>query len=1112
MADIRGYCTLCRSRCGAIYTVQDGTLTGVRPDPDHPTGAALCAKGRAAPEIAHSARRLTRPLRRTNPKDVADAGWQEIGWEEAMGEVANRLDRIRAVHGAESVAFAVTSPSGTPLSDSIDWVERFIRLFGSPNICYSTEICNWHKDFAHEFTFGSAIGSPEYQNAELTLLWGHNPAASWLDRSTAIAESTSSLAVVDPRRSGSAVRADHWLPVRPGADAALALGIANLLLTAHAEDTEFVRAWTNAPLLVRVADGRFLRADELEAGLDGFVVWDEQGNGPARYDTRRPAEHPDRFALHGRRRVRTRRGAVDCVPVRQLFAEACGRWDPARTSEVTWVPERDIRALADALGQANSVAYYAWSGVGQHGNATQIDRAIATLYALTGCVDAPGGNVALSALPAAPVTGQDQLAPEQRRKALGLARRPLGPPKQGWVTARDLCTAVLTGEPYPVRALVGFGSNLVVSQPDPRRTRDALRQLDFHVQADLFATPTTEFADIVLPVNSAWEREAIRIGFGSDQRGCEHVQLRQRMIEPVGESRSDTEIVFDLATRLGMDAEFFHGDIEAGWNHQLRPLGVSTDQLRAKPEGVRIELSTRYRKYAESTSDGQVTGFGTPTRRVELYSEQLAEHGYDPLPTHHEPAATPSEDFPVVLTCAKNGHFCHSQHRGISSLRKRSPEPTVRLSPELAAERGIADGGWVRLSTRAGAVRMRARLEESLHARIAVAEHGWWQPAPDIGLPGYDPLDERGSNYNLLVDDEHTDPVSGSVPMRSLACDVQPVDTAAPEEREFRVVELERRTPEVSSIALAPTDPAPLPDYRPGQHIALRLAGDEVSRSYSLIGSQDRRHYRVAVRRIEGGQLSGRLHEGLRVGDTLLAEGPSGVFLLPAELEFPVVLLAGGIGITPFLGYLETMAQGTAPEPPEIVLHHVSRDAEAHVFAGRIAELADRLPQLRVVNHYSRPRQADRGHQFTGRLSVRHIDPELIRRRARFYLCGPDAMQRELIDGLVSLGVPRFEIFTERFTPARANVRAQPGAEHTVRFARTGRELRWRERDGTLLEMARDAGIRLPSGCRLGQCESCAVGVLRGRIAHLVELPDELTEEQCLTCQAVPVSDVTLDA
>src|SRR5690606_413680 len=130
-----GFCTLCRSRCGSIYTVENDRLISARPAAGHSTGKAMCTKGKAAPELVHNPHRLLHPMRRTRPKGDPDPGWQRISWDEALDEVAQRLGELRRLHGAEAVAFGVTTPSGTPLCDSIEWVERFIRIFGSPNTC-----------------------------------------------------------------------------------------------------------------------------------------------------------------------------------------------------------------------------------------------------------------------------------------------------------------------------------------------------------------------------------------------------------------------------------------------------------------------------------------------------------------------------------------------------------------------------------------------------------------------------------------------------------------------------------------------------------------------------------------------------------------------------------------------------------------------------------------------------------------------------------------------------------------------------------------------------------------------------------------------------------------
>ncbi|OEV07959.1 molybdopterin-dependent oxidoreductase [Streptomyces nanshensis] len=1116
----RGYCTLCRSRCGAVYTVEDGRITGVAPDPGHPTGTALCPKGRAAPEIAHSTRRLTAPLRRSNPKDAEDPGWEEISWDEAMSEIAERLSAVRDEDGAEAIGFAVTSPSGTPMSDSIDWVERFIRLLGASNTCYSTEICNWHKDFAHAFTFGSGQPTADYAGTDLAVLWGHNPAKTWLAQAVAVREGRdrgARLAVVDPRRSTSARDADHWLRVRPGADAALALGVARHLLHSGGYDEEFVRSWTNGPLLIRDDTGEPLTAPELDpAAPEGFTVWDTATGRPRRYDTRLPAERPEDLALRGEFTVTPHGGRpVTVRPAFELYAGACEPWTPERTARHTWIPEEELRAFAEEFATARSVAYHSWTGVGQHGNATQTERAIATLYALKGCYDAPGGNVVLPKVPVRAVTSLDQMAPGQRAKTLGLAQRPLGPPATGWVTGHDLYTAMLDHVPYRVRALMSFGANLLVSQPDPERGRDALRALDFFVHCDLFLNPTARHADIVLPVGSPWEREALKTGFEIDRRAQELVQLRQRMVDPVGASRSDTEIVFDLACRMGMGDDFFGGDIEAAWNHVLEPTGLTTRELRQAPGGVRVPLRTVYRKYAERDEHGHVTGFATPSRRVELYSARLARAGQSGVPDAGEPAG---DSLPLLLTSAKNGYYCHSQHRALPSLRRRHPEPTVEVAPGLARSRGFAAGDLVRVTTDRGSFRMRAVLSEDLDPRVVVAEYGWWEESPELGLPGADPVG-GGTNFNAAVSGRPADPVSGSLQMRGVACDVAADEPAPPSRlpggaRPFTVLEMTPRGRDVTELRLRPADGGPVAPHRPGQYVELTLAGvrdeGEVVRPYSLTGAAGGERS-VAVRLLPGGAASTRVHTALREGDTVTLGPPSGAFTLPVDPPFPVVVLAAGVGITPFLSQLETIARHH-PEGERITVHKGDRGGADCCFRSRTERLAGEIPRLRLVRHFSRPGPGDRpgrDYEHAGRVSAEAVDQRDVEERARFYLCGPDSMIREVTEGLVARGVPRFEIFAERFAPPPLAL-PEGDARHSVTFRASGTTLLWRPQDGPLLDLAQRNGLRLPSGCRVGQCESCAVRVVSGSVAHLTEPPD--AQDACLTCQAVPTGDVVLDA
>jgi anaerobic selenocysteine-containing dehydrogenase len=513
-----GYCTLCRSRCGWVNLVEEGRLVAVEPLAGHPTGGALCAKGRAAPELASSPRRLTRPLKRTRSRSDAEAGWMEISWDEALSEIAGRLAAIRAEHGAEAVAFAVTTPSGTPMVDSIEWVERFIRCFGSPNLIYAVEVCGWHKDYAHALTFGRGIGFPDHDQADAIVLWGHNPARTWLAQAARVAAARrrgARVAVIDPKPNGSGQQADLWLRVRPGSDGALALGAIRHLIATSAYDADFVRNWTNAPMLVDPETGRLVRARDLWPDLSeqAFVVADELGE-PLPYDARFPLSRSDRIRLTGSTTIVTTNGrALTCRTVFELLAAEVDAYTLDHVATLTWLPPPDISAFYELFCDRPRLAYHSWTGVGQHTNATLTERAIATLYALTGACDRPGGNVWPVAPPTRTINDYALLAPEQRAKALGFDELPLGPPSHGWITARDFGRAVLEGVPYRVRALIGFGTNFMVSQGASSRNREILEALDFQVHIDMFMNPTAASADIVLPASMPWERDALRIGF-----------------------------------------------------------------------------------------------------------------------------------------------------------------------------------------------------------------------------------------------------------------------------------------------------------------------------------------------------------------------------------------------------------------------------------------------------------------------------------------------------------------------------------------------------------------------------------------------------------------------
>jgi anaerobic selenocysteine-containing dehydrogenase len=618
------------------------------------------------------------------------------------------------------------------------------------------------------------------------ILWGYNPSFSRITHATATVAGLKrgmKLIVIDPRNVGLANKADVWLRVRPGTDGALALGLANIMIERGWYDEEFVRTWSNGPFLVRSDTGRLLKADELASarGTGQFVAWDTRANRAVGYDrtTGRYEPTAGHLALRGEYMVATTHGTVSCRPVFDRYAELCQTYSPEVIEQTCWIPSDQLQQAAHIIWHARPVSYYAWSGHEHHANSTETARAISMLYALTGSFDSAGGNVLLPAVRAESVTGEDLPAAKRLAPAIGLAERPLGPARWNSVSSHDFYRAVLEGTPYPVRALIGFGSNMLLAQGDPVRGRTALAALDFYAHADLFMTPTAELADIVLPVASCFEREALKIGFEISADAQSLVQFRQALVEPPGEARSDTDIIFDLARRLGLGQHFWNGDVDASYRQQLGPSGFTLEQLRAEPAGLRKPLTTRYRKHAASDANGNPSGFSTPSRKIEFWSETFLDHGYSAMPDFVEPPVGPvarpdlAASFPLILTCAKPSVFCQSQHRALPSLRKRALHPEIELNPATAAARGIKNGDWVEVRTPAGGMRAQARFSDGLDPRVVVGEHGWWQGCDELGIAASDPFGPDGTNFNITVDVAIRDPVSGTPAHRSNLCEVR---------------------------------------------------------------------------------------------------------------------------------------------------------------------------------------------------------------------------------------------------------------------------------------------------------------------------------------------------
>jgi anaerobic selenocysteine-containing dehydrogenase len=612
------------------------------------------------------------------------------------------------------------------------------------------------------------------------LIWGVNPPATSPAQAVRINRARNrgaKLIVIDPRKTSLAAKADCWLRVRPGTDGELAMAMIHVQLEENLFDVDFVRRWTNGLFLVRCDNDRLVTERDLQGeGSSGtYIVWDEHRNAPS-VNQKNPSA-----ALFGTFTVTLNDGtAVKCQPALQMLKDTAAAYAPELSEIITTVPAGDVRKAVRLFATEKPSSYCTWVGLEQDNDAMQTNRAVCCFYALTGQFDQRGSNVLFATTPTNPINGRELLPKNKADLRLGIEQHPLGPPTDpGLVQAAEVYDAILTSRPYPIKAMISFGTDPLLGHGDPLRGKAALEALEFYIHVDTNLNPSATFADLLLPAASCWEREALMTSFEIAEDTLNWAQLRPAVAKPVGESRSDVDIIFDLAKKLGLSGYFFNGDLEAALNHQLAPSNLSVQELKKNPVGLRAHVKTSYRKYAQiDLNTGEPKGFETATRKIEIYSTAFAKAGYPPLPvfasrSHDE--ADPG--YPLTLTFYRLVQFCDEQHRNIPRLRRSAPEPFLEIHPQTAKTLGIDDSEWISLETESGKVRLKVKFNAALHPQVVATVYGWWQACQELKLHSHDPFSETGANANLLVPNKDVDPISASVAHRSQKCRVRNANT-----------------------------------------------------------------------------------------------------------------------------------------------------------------------------------------------------------------------------------------------------------------------------------------------------------------------------------------------
>ena len=703
-------CRMCHGGCGTLVHVEDGVVVKVEGDPDSPVNEGrLCTKaGKASIEQLYHQDRINHPLIRSGPKGSGE--FRRATWDEAIAYVAERMLAIRAAHGAEAVAFG----RGVSMNNN-QIVTRLANVFGTPNIlsinyyCYGprAHACTVTASGTHVSRSWDTVAVADFFGEPSCIVeWGsqkrisndhgfigHTPVTQALKRNPVSI-------IVDPRRPLSAGKGDVWLPLRPGTDAAMALGWIHVILREDLHDHDFVAKW-----------------------------------------------------CHGFEELRRR--AAD--------------YTPERVAEITGCDAEEI-VKAARLYATTKPAAIAWgNGIDQLGvNTTQATRAVFLLVGLTGNLDVKGGNCFWPMPKLSDIEMHDRLTPEQQAKRLGAAQFPaLNLRPTVYAHPPTAFRAMLSGDPYPVRALLVVGNNPAVCYPNTETVTEALMGLDLLVVNEIFMTPTASMADVVFPAASNLEREEPRLYMHIKRPDGMLLDASTRKLATVGERLSDWEMLVRLGQALGYRDEF--PSVDALCNQALAASGLSWDELLQSSEAVVEPM--RYRKYEQE-------GFGTPTGKFELYSTIYESWGVDPLPFFEEPRESHlsrpdlADRFPLILnTGVRTPMYWGSNGHPLASLRRQMPEPLMEVHGETAQALGLANNAMALIETPQGHMRMRVRWSDRTRRDVVSVPHGWWEPTAAAPYRGI-----RELCTNMLTDDDpaNCDRVIGASPLKALMCRISP--------------------------------------------------------------------------------------------------------------------------------------------------------------------------------------------------------------------------------------------------------------------------------------------------------------------------------------------------
>ena len=668
-------CTICDNYCPLNAEFSDGELTALKPCEDP---KAICFKAHSWKEYINHPDRILYPMKNIGKR--GEQQWVRISWEQALDEIAARLQQVIRQYGPESVALSslVSNCTGDQ-----GMVRRFLNLIGSPNFISGVHMCAGNTHQVHRLTFGNNV-SEDLETANCILLVGHNPhKGNWAGQASQIDAALArgaKLIVLDPRKSENARRAHIHLPLRYGTDAAMLLGFLHVIIEEELYDKAFVSRYTH-----------------------GFEQLKE-----------RIREYP-----------LSKVAAVTGCSEEQIAA-AARMYATSGSSVIPWGPIPDMQVNSTSAIRCEDIMA---SLCGFVGKGEIVEYPMSNLVSLSELelheqLPTAQKNKQLGGdrYPLLSYRGYEMLR-EPTKRIYGIEWLDLE--ASFMANPAAVFRAMAEEKPYPVKAFLNLGSNALMGYVNQQRVFDGLMNQDLVVVFDHWMTPTAQLADYFLPADFFLERPGML-----NNDAAAGALIQQQALPPRGECRSLYYVLKGLADRMGLQTWF-------PWRDDLELLNYRVQRSGKTWEEIENEI------FLEPTGavDPLQTGFATPTGKIELYSTVLESLGFDPLPYYREPEQTPisapelTKEYPLTVFVGLRDKANYLTNlRQIHSLRSIDPYPEVYIHPEDARRAGVIDGQWAWVETTHGRMLSRVKSDTVQPEGTIRVPHGWWIPEWAPGL------------------------------------------------------------------------------------------------------------------------------------------------------------------------------------------------------------------------------------------------------------------------------------------------------------------------------------------------------------------------------------------